>query len=563
VALSGPASSEPVSDFTPMEEIVAKVWFDVLKRDHAGRRDNFFEIGGHSLLATQVVSRIRDALGVEVPLRVLFEAPTLAEFARQVEQFSQRAHALSAPPLSALHQETASLSFAQQRLWFAHQLEPRSTAYTIVTAVGIAGRLNLAVLRRSIAEIIRRHEVLRTSFPASDGLPRQRVLESPASAGCEADLSGLDGFQAESIVPLLAESMRATPFQLECGELMRVLICRIAPEKHVLVLCMHHIIGDAWSVTIFINELRVLFEAFSTGRASPLPELPLQYTDFATWEHEYLGRPSYSQTSFDYWRGQLEGLRRAGVPPDFARTASLTRVARSVEISLSAELSARLRERARAETVSLFMVLASGLQCLLARYSGATEAAIGTSIANRNRSETETLIGYFVNQLVLRAKFDDDPTITEILHRTRRSVLDAYLHQDIPFDLLVEELKPDREAGSSAFFQLLLVFQNAPASTLNLAGLELESLDLGDPPSAKFDLTLFLHEAGAEIQGALHYNAAIFAPETITRFIEHYQFVLSEFADRPANRFSCISLLKPGQMAEAATAFSSPFAPSV
>jgi natural product biosynthesis luciferase-like monooxygenase protein/amino acid adenylation domain-containing protein len=547
-ALPMPERSAPAQDVTyvaprtPIEDLVATIWSKVLDRQ-VGVFDNFFVLGGHSLLATQVVSKLRTSFAVELPLSSLFEAPTVAELAKRVAAAQQAEQALPAPPLLPVARDTAlPLSFAQQRLWFFQQLEPGNPFYTIPAALRLTGMLDLSALERSLSAIMRRHEALRTVFVTRDGRPAQVVLPALPLRLPLVDLQQLaaEARDAEALRLATAEAQR--PFDLVVGPLFRIVVLRLGPAEYALMLTMHHIISDAWSIGVLIRELTSLYAAFTSDRPAALPALPIQYADYAIWQRGWL-QGTVVDEQLAYWRAQLAGAPPLlDLPTDFARPAVQSFRGAVMSFALPPLLTAQLHTVSRQVGVTLFMTLLAGFQVLMARYSGQDDIVVGSPIANRTRSEIEDLIGFFVNTLVLRGDLAGDPTLRELLEQVRATALAAYAHQDVPFEQLVEVLAPTRDLRFAPLFQVMFVMENAPLPALHMAGLELAPLPIASE-TAKFDLTLLIEEQGGELVGMVEYSTDLFEPATITRLLAHYQMLLSGFAARLGQPISTLALL--------------------
>ena len=436
--------------------------------------------------------------------------------------------------------DSAALSFAQQRLWFLDQLGAVGSVYNCPYAVRLSGRLDVDVFRRTFAEIVRRHEVLRTTFTVVDGEPRQ-VIAADAQVSFSAD--ALDGADEAEVRRSIVEEARR-PFDLTRGPLLRVRLVRLSEEEHVLLLVMHHIISDGWSMGVLVKEVVQLYAAFARGEASPLGELPIQYADFAEWQRGWL-RDEALERQLTYWREQLGGALPLELPIDYSRPSRQTFGGASIPFTIRPEVSESLSELSRREGVTLFMTLLAAFQALLSRYSSQTDISVGTAIANRNRAETEGLIGFFVNTLVLRTDLSGDPTFAELLKRARVVALGAYAHQDVPFEKLVEELQPERDPSRTPLFQVMMVLQNAPGGgTLGLPGLTLGHVETG-AADAKFDLTLTMTEGDEGLSGALQYNTALYEGRTIRRMIGHFERLLEAAAADPRLRLSELPLLSP------------------
>nr|WP_281404395.1 non-ribosomal peptide synthase/polyketide synthase [Pyxidicoccus fallax] len=525
------------------ERRLAALWCEVLRVERVGLHDNFFVLGGHSLLATRIVSRIRAVFGVELPLRTLFEAPTLEALARAVETSLRSARALALPPLRPVERTGAlPLSFAQQRLWFLDQLVPDSALYNMPAPLRLEGSLDVAALEQSLSELVRRHEVLRTCFPAEAGQPLQ-VISPPAPLPLErVDLSALPAEEREAEARRLVEAECRKPFPLSRGPLLRALLLKLADTEHVLLLNMHHIISDGWSMGVLAREVVALYEALSQGRPSPLPELSVQYADFASWQRQWLqGEALESQLS--YWRQQLTGAPQLlELPTDRPRPASQSYRGANLSRLMPATLAKALQALCQREGVTSFMALLAGFQALLARYSGQTDIVVGTDIAGRTHADTEGLIGFFVNQLVMRGDLSGDPTFRELLGRTRQATLGAYAHQDVPFEELVRALNPERNLAHAPIFQVKLVLQNAPTTELRVPGLTFRGAE-NDTGSSKFDLTLSIQEMPEGLACTSNYSTDLFDADTMARMLEHLQVLLEAAVTSPDTRLSSLSLL--------------------
>jgi amino acid adenylation domain-containing protein len=523
-----------VAPRTPEEEMLAELWSQVLGVERVGVHDNFAELGGHSLLATQLMARVREAFQVEVPLRTLFEAPTVAELAKQVAEL-RRSHAgLHVPPIRpvARGQQELPLSFAQQRLWFLDQLEPGNLFYNIPLAVRLKGALDADALRRALNEIVRRHEALRTTFAAVDGRPVQVIAPELSIPLPVEDLRGLTPEKREAEALRLATEDAQTPFDLGGGPLLRARLLQVDDAEHIAVLVLHHIVSDGWSMRLLIRELAALYHAYAAGRPSPLPELPIQYADYAAWQREWL-QGDVLETQLDYWRKQLAGAPPLlELPTDHPRPAMQTYHGAIYSFGLSKELAQGLKRTSQKANCTLFMTLLAAFQTLLYRYTGQDDICVGTSIANRNRAETEDLIGFFVNTLVMRADLSDAPNFQTLLGRVREAALGAYTHQDVPFEMLVEKLQPERNLSHTPLFQVMFVMDNASQQSLELPDLVLSpvSVDVG---KATFDLTLSMMEGDEGLGGYIEYNTDLFEAETIRRMVGHLQTLLEGIVAAP------------------------------
>ncbi|MET7339665.1 condensation domain-containing protein, partial [Nonomuraea sp. NPDC005650] len=436
---------------TPTELLLAGIWTDLLGVERIGVYDNFFDLGGHSLLATQVASRVRGVLGVDLPLAALFDHPTIREL---VPLLSEGPDDVARPPVLPVSREQAlPLSFAQQRLWFLAQLEPDSVEYNNPTSIPLPGDLDISVLRAVLAALVERHEVLRTRLvAAADGVPYQ-VIDPPTDFLLPLVDLGDHPDPHQAAQDLIAMDT-ATPFDLAAGPLLRASLLRLSDQEHILALCMHHVISDEWSIKIFYREFATLYDAFRAGEPSPLVSLPVQYADFAVWQRSWLSGETLEE-QLGYWRRQLAQPPVLELPTDRSRPAVRDSNGAAIDFRIDAEVSRRLQELSRRTGATMFMTLLAAYAVLLGRYSRQDDVLVGTPVANRNQAETEDLIGFFVNTLVLRADLSGDPTFTDLLQQVRATALDAYGHQDLPFEQLVDELGVERDRSRTPLFQSL------------------------------------------------------------------------------------------------------------
>ena len=528
---------EPVN---PTHKQLAEIWIQVLGIERVGVHDNFFELGGHSLLATQVISRIRAALGVELGLRSVFEGPTVAELSELIRIELHKGSALAPPIARQERTGPVTLSYAQQRLWFLDQLAPGTPFYNLHAAFRMQGQLEVAVLTRAFAEVVRRHESLRTIFTNVDGLPWQEIL---APSECLFELVELSESEApEREARELSAAQAGAAFDLSVGSLLRLKLLRLGSDEHVLLVTMHHIISDGWSMGVLIREVTTLYAAFLKGQPATLAQLPVQYADFAVWQRNWLSGAVLDE-QLAYWRKQLEGApAHLDLATDHPRPAVQTFNGASAAVVLPSALSEAVKQLSQREGVTLFMTLLAVFQTLLYRYTGARDIVIGTPIANRNRTEIEELIGFFVNTLVMRTQLSGEESFRELLQRVREVVLDAHSHQDLPFEKLVEALEPDRDLSRSPLFQVMLVLQNAPRENLELPDLTLSPLASGHK-TAKFDLTMFVTEGRRGLLVSLEYNTDLFEAATIERMLGHFQVLLESVVADPEQRVSNCALL--------------------
>ncbi|HEX4497933.1 MAG TPA: amino acid adenylation domain-containing protein, partial [Thermoanaerobaculia bacterium] len=533
---------------TAVEEVLAGLWADVLRiapPRRVGARDNFFDLGGHSLTATAMTSLARSTFRVELPTRALFERPTLAELAEHVETLLAAGLGVELPPIAPEPRAgDPPLSFAQQRLWFLDELSGgESPFYNIAAPLSLAGRLDVHVLERALDAIMGRHESLRTTFRGGpEGKPVQVIHPHRPFRVPVADLRSLPPAARVAEALRQAHSGVARPFSLTRGPLFRVELLRVEDEQHVLLLSMHHIVSDGWSLDVLVRELVALYVAFAAGHPSPLPALPVQYADFALWQRRWLGgAPLDGQLA--YWRRQL-----AGAPPVFELAADRPRPAvqtydgGTVKVQLPASLAERLQGLARAHRVTLFMALLAAFASLLERHTRRRDILLGTPIANRNRAETAGLIGFFVNMLVLRIDLSGDPGFDRLLARVRETALGAYAHQDLPFERLVEELQPARDLSRPPIFQVCFAMASVPWHALDLPGLTLGFLDAGATVEL-YDLTLQITDTGQGLDVRLSYNADLFDAATIERLGGHLEILLDALAEDPRRAAAEVEIL--------------------
>jgi amino acid adenylation domain-containing protein/non-ribosomal peptide synthase protein (TIGR01720 family) len=535
----------------PFEEAVAGIWTEVLGVERVGADDNFFDLGGHSLKATQVISRIRDAFQVGTPLRQLFETPTVAGLAASVEAARGRGERPQAPPIRRTPREGAQpLSFSQERLWFLDQLQPGSTAYSLPLALRLTGSLNVEALRRSLEELVRRHESLRTTFTDVGGRPVQVVAPPESWELPLVDLVELEASDRLAEARRVARAEVNRGFDLSTGPLFRTSLLRLADDEHVLLLTLHHSVADGWSLGVLMRELATLYRALATGQPASLPELPVQYADYARWQRDWLQGEAL-ETQLSYWRRHLRGAPPLlELPTDRTRSATQGLRGGSLMRALPRALSARVNELCRLQGVTLFMALLAAFKTLLHRHAGQEDVVVGTPIAGRGRPETEGLIGFFVNTLVLRTDLSGNPSFRELLRRVREVCLGAYDHQDVPFERLVEELRPERDLARTPLFQVMFNLLNLEGSRADAAGTPFESVwnSWGDGSSAsgietKFDLTLYAGEQGGVIHLGALYAAGLFDGERISGMLEQLEQILVQVVGDPEQRIDGLSLV--------------------
>ncbi|MGM3309125.1 condensation domain-containing protein, partial [Anabaena sp. WFMT] len=541
IQLSQKADFVPPS--SPVEEILAGIWADVLGLEKVGVHNNFFQLGGHSLIATRVISRIRQVFSQELPLRRLFETPTVAQLAKDIETAAKVGSKLQIPPIKRHSwKKELPLSFAQQRLWFLDQLEPDSPFYNIPMAVRLQGQLHHDALEQSFHTIVQRHKALQTNFQTVAGQPTAVISPTKLINLPILDLSALPTQQRETEIKQLVLAEAQSPFDLNNDLLLRVKLLHIGEQEYILLLTMHHIISDGWSIGVVVREVSQLYTAFCAGQPPTLPELPIQYADFAAWQRQWL-KGEVLQEQISYWRKNLEGLPpRLELPTDRPRPPVQRFQGAIHALTISPELTVALNQFSQQTGSTLFMTLLTAFKVLLGRYTNSTDIVVGTPIANRNQGETEQLIGLFANTLVLRTDLSGNPAFRELLSRVREVALGAYAHQDLPFEQLVEELQPLRSLSHTPLFQVMFVLQNAPLSELELAGLTLSAVET-ELGIAKFDLTLYMEQVDSGLRAAFEYNTDLFDASTISRMAGHLQTLLTAIAANPDQQILELPLL--------------------
>ncbi|HLL46785.1 MAG TPA: amino acid adenylation domain-containing protein, partial [Longimicrobiaceae bacterium] len=536
---------------TPAEEVLAGIWMEVLRLETVGVEESFFELGGHSLLAMRVLSRVREVFGVELPVHALFERGTVAAVAERVEQLRRAGRPVLAPvaPVARVERtDAAPLSFAQERLWFVHQLEGVGALYNIPVARRLCGVLDVEALERALGEVVRRQDALRTRFREAEGALVQDVVPWESFVLPRVDLTALGDAERESEVARRAAEDAARPFDLAAGPLFRASLLRLRAEEHVLLLCVHHVVSDGWSMEVLFRELSALYGAHREGREPSLPEPPVRYADYAVWQREnHSGEALERQLA--YWRERLAGAPELlELPTDHPRPAVQTHRGARERIELPGGLVERLRTLGRSEGATLYMVLLGAFQVLLSRYSGSEDVVVGTPVAGRMRRELEELVGCFANTLVLRTDLGGDPAFRDVLRRVREATLGAYEHQDVPFERLVAVLRPERSLSHSPLFQVTFTLQEAGAGDGSLAGLRVEEVET-EARVAKFDLLLAMEAAPRGLRCGLTYATDLFERGTIVRMLGHLERVLEQAARDADVRLSGLRLMGDAERA--------------
>jgi amino acid adenylation domain-containing protein len=559
--LPSPQQRERIQHYVPpatvTEALLAEIWADVLHLARVSTEDNFFELGGHSLLATQVVARVRERCGVELPLRVLFNTTaTLCDVAVEVDRSSREAQGLALPPLVSLQRgHTVPLSFTQERLWFLEQLGSLNGAYNEFYALQIHGPLNIAALESSLNQMVLRHETLRTHIETTaDGQGVQVVSEPQPLSLDVLDLSDLSTSEREQQMREVADEQARSPFVLS-HSLFRVRLLLLEPSEHLLLVAIHHIVSDYWSHLVFLRELGTLYAVAVEQRPAALPELPVQYADYTLWQREWLQGEALEQ-QMSYWRTHLAGSPAAlQLPIDYPRPPIPSYRGARLSFTLGRELSQSLLEFGRSQGVTLYMLLLAAFQLLLGRWSRQEDVVVGSPIAGRRQRETEGLIGFFVNTLVLRTDLSGEITFNQLLARVRDVALGAYTHQDLPFEKLVAELDPVRDPSRHPLFQVAFILQNQPVGFFQWPGLQLTALGLQRSSSqfyvhgtSKFDLLVDCVESPDGLWGRFEYSTDLFEASTIERMMSSFQTLLEGIATGDGQQ--CIAelpLLTPQQ----------------
>ncbi|WP_158625826.1 non-ribosomal peptide synthetase [Corallococcus carmarthensis] len=538
-AIPGTVYVAPVS---AVEKLIADIWAPLLGVPRVGTQDHFFELGGHSLLATQVASRLRESLQMELPVRVLFEAPTLAELAARIEALRHEARPLQAPSLVRVEAgDVAPQSFPQQRLWFIDALTPGGFAFNVPLFIRCKGPLDVAALEHSLAALIERHEALRTVFAEENGQPVQRVLPSVPFALAFERLEDVPPQERDTVLRQRAEERMRHVFDLRSGPLLTATLLRLDAEDHALFLLMHHIITDGWSTDVLGRELGILYDAFTRDQTPHLPHLPIRYTDYARWQRATLQGEAL-QAQLAWWKRQLDGAPRAlELPTDRPRPPVQAQQGAALMVRVPAAVDAAVRDLCHQQGVTSFMALLAGFQALMSRYSGQDDVVVGSPISGRNHRDVEGLIGFFVNALPLRVKVSGAESFQVLLGRVRETCLGAYAHQEVPFEQLVDALQTPRDLSRTPVFQAVFaLYKDFPG--IPLRGLETGAVPF-DPGLAKHDLTLFMRESATGLITHWEYNTALFDEATVERMAGHYLRLMEQVTRSPERPLASLSLL--------------------
>ncbi len=554
-ALPEPSAAEEGDDFVAprnqSEQQIADIWCQVLKLDKVGVKSDFFSIGGHSLLATQVVSRIRQQFGVELSVRALFEGPTIEQLLQKIGRASDAGLVDEAPPIEPCDDaESNVLSFAQHRLWFIDQLNQGSAEYNMPAAMRIRGPLNIKVLDKALAEIVQRHEVLRTNFGSVDGEPTLIIRDVTDWQSRIVDIS--DAPDVDAAINQQVDIDANKVFDLEKDLLISTVLLKAAADDYVLLINMHHIVSDGWSISVFIQELTALYQAYLSGQPSPLQPLDIQYRDFAVWQRNWLQGEVLARLK-NYW---LETLQDAPevlrLPTDFPRPKQQSFNGAHFALSLGEERTQTINRFCDEHDVTPFMVLMGAYQVLLGRYCSQDDVCVGIPIAGRNRAEIENLIGFFINGLVIRTKLDGNPKVTDYLQRVKEAALGAYAHQDMPADVLADTLKLNRSAEHAPGAQVGFALQNTPQEQVGaeFAGLSLTPV-FREQKTAKYEFSLILQESNANIGGVVEYNTDLFKASTVERMMTHFNRILDQMLAEPEAFIDNIDVLDEKELYEA------------
>ncbi|UCH95458.1 MAG: amino acid adenylation domain-containing protein [Candidatus Aminicenantes bacterium] len=533
------------------EKKLAAVWREVTGVKRIGMTDNFFELGGDSLLVIRAITRMREVFGVELPVRKFFQHPTIKELAGEIETLGGNAVFITKAPPGV----DIPLSFAQERLWFLHQLDSETTAYFVPRVVRMIGQLNVAAVEQTFNEITRRHEILRTVFPTVEGRPVQRVQAHTPFKLNIIDLSGMaQSFQNEEVTRWIKEEGQR-PFDFEKGPMIRITLLRLKPTEHLLVITEHHLIHDGWTQGVLLKEFITLFTAFSKGKPAHLPGLPIQYGDFAYWQRQQM-QGEVLENHLAYWKEKLSGLPPIlNLPTDRPRPPVISGKGAEKRLFLSKSLSDNLIAFSRQKEVTLFMTMLAVFNVLLYRYTGSNDLCIGTGMANRRYKETEGMLGMVINTLALRNWISGELSFDECLQRVKTTCLEAYEHEDTPFEKVVEIIQPERSLSYTPVFQVVLSFMDTPSDRLQLPGLKLE-VEAAHNRSSKFDINIIVEppteerseETGGRIEIVWEYNTDIFDDTTTDQMMSHYNRLLQEILTHADKKISRLPMLDKGEL---------------
>ncbi len=546
-----PFSSETEREFAHpsgwIQETLAGIWSDVLGVDRPGVYDNFFDLGGHSLSATQVQARIRHAFDLEIPFSTFFQAPTILALSKHLAHAVSAAHSL--PEIKKISRQLEiPLSFPQEGVWFLQQLTPECNAYHFQSKLQFDGNLNLESLRQSLAEIVRRHEIYRTSFPSLQGRPVQQIHEPWIPDLPVVDLSG-EPDQESAAEHFIQVTVRSIQFDVAQLPLIRWFVLHLSSKRNILLHIEHHLVHDGWSFRVFLNELITLYLAYNQELASPLPELNIQFADFAWWQQNIL-KEILEREQLPYWKKKLSGAQTLiELPSDRSRLKRQRYRGAAPRIELPERLYKSLCRMARENSTTLFVTMLAALLALIYRYTAQEDLVVGTGIANRRTRETESMIGMVINTVVLRTDLSGNPTFRELLDRGRKVILEAQEHQDLPFRAIVESLQPERQLQANPLFQVMFNFHDAPLRLPEIPGTEITLTEVISNDSAKFDLNLIVIPPVKTMKGCeainliWEYSTDLFEPATIRRMMNHYVQILEGAVANPGSRISDLPIM--------------------
>ncbi|AFW93812.1 nonribosomal peptide synthetase anabaenopeptin synthetase AptA2 [Anabaena sp. 90] len=544
-----------VAPRNPIEEKLAAIWADLLGYEQIGVNDNFFNLGGHSLIVAQILSRVRDSFQVELSFANIFANPTVAGLASVIQQHELLEQKLQSPAIQRISRAgMLPVSFAQERVYFIQEVAPENTAYQAQATLRFQGHLDVIVLKKCLSEIVQRHEIFRTTFPAVNGRLFQVIHSSLPIELNVVDIEKFTGSEQEAEIQRLFDAEVKKPFYLDKLPLVRWLLLKLNDQDHLLVHIEHHMVHDGWSFNnVFLKEFLALYQAFCEGHPSPLPELPIQFVDFASWQREWV-QSQEAQAQLAYWQQQLSGSPPLlELPYDRPRPAEQTYNGAQVRLELPITLCESLRVLSRQEGITLFMTTLAAFLVIVRRYTGQDDLCVGTAVANRRMRETEQLIGMIVNNLVLRTDLSGNPTFRELLGRVRKVSLEAFANEDLPFDKVVEVIKPIRNLSYNPLFQVMFSFHDSPRPDLTLPGLNITTNVALSNKSTKFDLDVVLiphSQLNGKDKGITliwEYNADLFDAATIQQMVDQYQVLLKGIVDNPEQRVSELPILNQPQ----------------
>jgi amino acid adenylation domain-containing protein len=542
---------------TPVEETLLAIWKQVLGLDSIGLEDNFYDIGGHSLLATRIASRVREAFRIEISLRTVLKSPTIRELSARINESLQASHRSPAHQIERSADDgPAPLSFAQQRLWLLNQLDPESPAYNVSFALDVGGKLNVEALCQALREFVRRHEPLRSSIRVEGSRPVQEVGDFIDFEVPIIDVSALPIDEREAAAGRLAQAEARRIFDLSRPPMVRARFLRASSEEHTLVVTVHHVAFDGWSLGIFFREIGALLESYRSGRASELVENPIRYSDFSRWQREWMGGDMLSE-QLSYWKCRLADFPPLLDLPSIRQRSAIRNTRGDIyRFDISHSLTESLRGLSRREGATFFMVLMAAFKALLCRYTGQEDIIVGAPIANRHRAEIEPLAGFFSNMVAMRTDLSGDPTFSELLKRVRETSLGAYAHQDLPFERLVEEIQPERSLGRTPVFQTVLALHADPLRGVEVDGLTISSREIHTSTS-KFDLQMNLWETEGGLTGTIEYSTDLFDLEIIEALARHFTRLLDAITEETGSKISALPLLSSSERLSLSSLFSS------